>query len=478
MSQGWICEPLVCFSLNRTLASVSKTVQHCKADHGVDIPDLVQKHRLDDYGYIKMINYIRNTKSSAESLLLTSNGPLPWDSDEYLKPALADDPLLQIDVEELSEATAVTLSPAADDQVSLLLQRATQAEDRAQRAEEALARAMDDLHKLKLLAQGLVLNADTSRGPSRSGAIAELREDEDEAYFSSYGHYSIHEEMLKDKVRTESYRDFMYRNMDIFKGKVVLDVGCGTGILSMFAAKAGARKVIAVDQSEIIYQAMDIVRSNKLEDTITLIKGRIEEIDLPVEKVDIIISEWMGYFLLFESMLDSVLYARDRYLAEDGLVYPDRCNISLAAVGDTQKHSDRIAFWDAVYGFKMTCMKKAVIPEPVVEMLKPETVISEPAVIKTIDCGSVTVSELKFTEDFSLKITASTFCTVSVMFSTAPDCTKTHWKQTVFLLESPIPVKTGEELRGQITVHKNRKDPRALLITLDIAGRKQTYSLQ
>uniref|UniRef100_A0A672QTL8 type I protein arginine methyltransferase n=1 Tax=Sinocyclocheilus grahami TaxID=75366 RepID=A0A672QTL8_SINGR len=359
-----------CLLCDRTLTSVSETVQHCKADHGVDIPDLVQKHRLDDYGYIKMINYIRTTKVSAESLLLTSNGPLPWDSDEYMKPALPDDPLLQIDVEELSEATAVTLSAAAGDQVSLLLQRARQAEDRAQRAEEALARAIDDLHKLKLLAQGLVLNADTSRGPSRSGAITELREDEDEAYFSSYGHYSIHEEMLKDKVRTESYRDFMYRNMEVFKGKVVLDVGCGTGILSMFAAKAGARKVIAVDRSEIIYQAMDIVRSNKLEDTITLIKGRIEEIDLPVEKVDIIISEWMGYFLLFESMLDSVLYARDRYLAEDGL------GKSRAIVGYFDIFFDK-------------------------------------------SCGN------------------------KVMFSTAPDCTKTHWKQAVFLLESPIPVKTG-----------------------------------
>ena len=42
--------------------------------------------------------------------------------------------------------------------------------------------------------------------------------------------------------------------------KVVLDIGCGTGILSMFAAKAGAKHVIGIDQSEIIYQAMDIVR--------------------------------------------------------------------------------------------------------------------------------------------------------------------------------------------------------------------------
>ncbi|TRY91453.1 hypothetical protein DNTS_028225 [Danionella cerebrum] len=278
-----------CLLCDRTLNSVPETFQHCGADHALDIPDLVGKHGLDDYGYIKLINYIRRTKCSPESLVLSSNGPLPWDSDEFLKPALPDDPLLQIDVEELSE-TKPSKSHLAT-------------EERVQRAEEALARAMSDLHTLKLLTQDLVLN--TSPGPSCSGAIAQLREDEDEAYFSSYGHYSIHEEMLKvvgeeitlqyvqeqagdwcllqlplnaalrqrgncrtfcrgeeswmDKVRTESYRDFMYHNMDVFKDKVVLDVGCGTGILSMFAAKSGARRVIAVDQSEIVFQAMDIV---------------------------------------------------------------------------------------------------------------------------------------------------------------------------------------------------------------------------
>lgn len=63
-------------------------------------------------------------------------------------------------------------------------------------------------------------------------------------------------------------------------------------------------------------------------------------------------------------------------------VYPDRCSISLAAVSDVEKHREHIEFWDDVYGFKMACMKKAVIPEAVVDMLKPETVISEPAVIQ------------------------------------------------------------------------------------------------
>uniref|UniRef100_A0AAY5ENF1 type I protein arginine methyltransferase n=1 Tax=Electrophorus electricus TaxID=8005 RepID=A0AAY5ENF1_ELEEL len=384
------------------------------------------------------------------------------------------------------------LGSAPSLQTAALLHRAQQAEERAQRAEDALTRAMDDMHKLRLLAQGLVLSSGPGQGPSTPGAIAELREEEDEAYFSSYGHYSIHEEMLKDKVRTETYRDFMYSNPDVFKDKVVLDVGCGTAVLSMFAARSGARKVIGVDQSEIIYQAMDIVRSNQLENTITLIRGRIEEVDLPVDKVDIIISEWMGYFLLFESMLDSVLYARDRYLADGGSVYPDCCSISLAAVGDTEKHRDRIAFWDNVYGFKMECMKNSVLSEAVVEVLKPETLISEPAVIQTLDCNDVTISELEFTAEFTLKITASTHCTVSkicythtreckpclMMFSTGPHCTKTHWKQTVFLLEKPFPVQTGEDLPGQISIRKNKKDPRALLVTLTLDDQRQTYSIQ
>jgi len=89
----------------------------------------------------------------------------------------------------------------------------------------------------------------------------------------------IHEEMLKDTVRTGAYRNAMYNNEHLFKGKSVLDVGCGTGILSMFAAKAGAKKVVGVrashffpansltpllqiDMSNIIDQAQKIIEAN------------------------------------------------------------------------------------------------------------------------------------------------------------------------------------------------------------------------
>ena len=126
----------------------------------------------------------------------------------------------------------------------------------------------------------------------------------------------------------------MWHNKHLFKNKVVLDVGCGTGILSMFAAKAGAAKVIGVDMSSIVDYAKKIVADNGLSDIVTIIRGKVEEIELPVPKVDIIISEWMGYCLFYESMLDTVLYARDKWLVEGGLMFPDK-------VGD---HGDQFGF--------------------------------------------------------------------------------------------------------------------------------------
>jgi 2-polyprenyl-3-methyl-5-hydroxy-6-metoxy-1,4-benzoquinol methylase len=53
-------------------------------------------------------------------------------------------------------------------------------------------------------------------------------------YFNSYNHHGIHEEMLKDEVRTRSYMNAIVQNKHLFKDKIVLDVGCGTGILSMY----------------------------------------------------------------------------------------------------------------------------------------------------------------------------------------------------------------------------------------------------
>ena len=123
-------------------------------------------------------------------------------------------------------------------------------------------------------------------------------------------------------------------NPEDFKDKIVMDIGCGTGILSIFAARAGAKHVYAIEYAEIALFAREIIKRNGLQDKITVIKGKMEEIELPVPKVDIIISEWMGYFLLYESMLDCVLWARDKYLIEGGKMLPDRAQLYIAAIED------------------------------------------------------------------------------------------------------------------------------------------------
>lgn len=76
----------------------------------------------------------------------------------------------------------------------------------------------------------------------------------------------------------------------------MLDIGCGTGILSMFAAKAGASRVIGIECSNIVEYAKQIVQDNNLADVVQILKGKVEEVTLPdgITQVDIIISEWMG----------------------------------------------------------------------------------------------------------------------------------------------------------------------------------------
>ncbi len=106
----------------------------------------------------------------------------------------------------------------------------------------------------------------------------------------------------------------------MFKDKIVLDIGCGTGILSIFAARAGAKHVYGIEFADIADYAKEIIKANNLTEKVTIIKSKVEEAVLPVDKVDIIISEWMGYFLIYESMLDTVLYARDKWLTKDGYV--------------------------------------------------------------------------------------------------------------------------------------------------------------
>jgi len=359
--------------------------------------------------------------------------------------------------------------------------------------QKELLSCQEDMIKMRSAAQCLFSGIEESSKKTMKGIVSVSEHktvEEDASYFQSYAHYGIHYEMLSDKIRTESYRDALLKNKGQLDNSLVLDIGCGTGILSMFAAQAGANKVVGVDCSDIIYQAMDIVRENELDSRVELVKGRLEETELPVKKFDFIISEWMGYFLLFEGMLDSVIAARDKYLVEGGMVLPNRCTISIVAVADLDRYSNLVGFWDDVYGYKMSCMRDPILDEAHVEVVPAASVASDPATVHSLDINTCSVKDTEFTTDFSLVISRDCELTAivgyfdtffdlkeSVMFSTGPCSTPTHWKQTVFYLPNKMAVVAGQTLNCRIVCKRMKTDARALKVALTVDGLVLKYTM-
>jgi len=122
----------------------------------------------------------------------------------------------------------------------------------------------------------------------------------------------------------------------------------------------------------------------------------MEEIVLPVKSVDIILSEWMGYFLLYESMLDSVLWARDRYLVPNGKMLPDKATMYVALIEDAQFKDEKRTFWNEVYGVDMSCLTTTVMREPVIDVVPGEILMTTSCKILELDLTKMKVSDVEF----------------------------------------------------------------------------------
>ncbi|XP_055513820.1 protein arginine N-methyltransferase 6-like [Leucoraja erinacea] len=250
-------------------------------------------------------------------------------------------------------------------------------------------------------------------------ADAVARERQDGAYFHSYSDVSIHEEMIADVARTGSYRRALQwgcrqgpqpgPGVGLLHGLTVLDVGAGTGILSAFCAQAGAARVYACEACAVMVErAREVVVANGLRGRVRVLQGRVEDARLP-QPVDAIVSEWMGYGLMYESMLRSVLHARDRWLKPGGLIFPCRAELYLAPVTDPALQ-ERLSFWAGVkerHGVDMSCMSTfarrcLMNDEMAVATLHGEDVLGQPSMFAAIDLYTVTEQELaKLGGDFT-----------------------------------------------------------------------------
>ncbi|XP_060949934.1 protein arginine N-methyltransferase 6 [Limanda limanda] len=312
---------------------------------------------------------------------------------------------------------------------------------------------------------------------------------QDRLYFNSYTDVTIHEEMIADYQRTNTYRTAILRNAELIRGKVVLDVGAGTGVLSIFCAQAGAKKVYAVEACSIAEQAARIIRQNNLQDRVEVIRGTLETAELP-EQVDVIVSEWMGYALLHESMLNSVLFARDKWLKPGGLILPNRAELFIAPINDPVVE-DRLNFWYTVeeqYGVDMSCMSSfaqrcIMNSEITMNTVSGQDVLSHPARFAELDLHTVTAEELRsvrgpFRCEAFGSASLGAFCvffTVTfpcpdnkpLVLSTSPFMPETHWKQAVLYLDAPVEVVQDTVVEGEICLFPSEESSRHVCIHVD-----------
>ncbi|SPO30906.1 related to hnRNP arginine N-methyltransferase [Ustilago trichophora] len=521
-----------------------EAVEHAKSV-GCDLVGLVDRLQLDTLQVIRLINHVRRKGLSVEEVNGVQGGEGFLADDEELKPVVGfeDDGLLQLDFDLLAANVSNEEGKGEGEG-----QEGAKDKMRIKQLEEQLATAraaFDELRTIHASTLGLSSNDLTEssgaqlsldqRSSLASSALNSARtrrgandKEDDILYFDSYSTNSIHQTMITDTARTLSYAQFLLHpaNAHLIRGKVVMDVGCGTGILSLFAARAGAKQVIAIDASAIVERARANVEANNLGHIVKVHKGKLEDLHSDLQqyegKIDILVSEWMGYFLLYENMLPSVLVARDVYLnKETGVLAPNRMTMHLAAFSSKALMQTKLKFWDSVHGFDMKSMTTGLLDEAFVDVLDGKEVVSDSFIFADLDLPSLPVKQPEPTSDFELTITedqdevhgfiswfdtfffptskvpmnASTECPAFsltekevfgidlkkdqitqppdapkgqlVTFSTSPYSKETHWQQTLFVLKQPITaVKKGDKIKGKIIVSQDQTHSRQLQVDL------------
>jgi SAM-dependent methyltransferase len=150
-----------------------------------------------------------------------------------------------------------------------------------------------------------------------------------------------HREYLADQVRVAFFRRAI--NEVVKPGHVVLDLGCGTGILGLLACRAGASRVYSIDQGGMIEVAREVCRANGFKDRVQYIKGQSTRVSLP-EKVDVVVADQIGRFGFDAGIVQFYSDARKRFLKPGGKLIPARVDLWVNSV-ESRELWNQIEFW-------------------------------------------------------------------------------------------------------------------------------------
>ena len=456
---------------------------HLSSIHNLNLLNLRSKHSWDYHCCVRAVNYLR--AGYDPSALEATISSVPRDSPQYLTPVLENDALLCCD-DFLDDDDDDDDNPDEDS-------KPVDAQSSSDSLVAHLQRENALLHQRLSLIQSSLLD-DSSSPPS--SPKKHNAEESDPGYFRSYARYDIHRQMLLDDTRTLAYRSAL---LTLSNNKRVLDVGTGTGILTLFAVQGGASSAVAIEASEPLAPlAQSLLAANDPNKIANLFKGRSESYQTN-EPFDIIVSEWMGYALLFENMLPSVLHVRDRLLKPGGAMVPRRATMSLGfasartsyhLLGHRQATPAKDMAWGDVYGMDFSEvgrrwhaeeLKTATVMHmssatPTFE--RNPDILTTDAVFVDLDLQTCSSDDLEFTRPFrvdvvstdaaqsmptntphpnSLHSCALWFATEladGIWLDTSPHGADTHWGQVV--LQLPEPIVDARTIEGTISFAREK----------------------
>ncbi|XP_034534124.1 histone-arginine methyltransferase CARM1-like [Notolabrus celidotus] len=300
---------------------------------------------------------------------------------------------------------------------------------------------------------------------------------------------SQQQSLLREYPRIATYHRAILDNEADFKDKVVLDLRCGSAILSFFAVQAGASRVYAVESRPMSRFSQILVQSNSLSERIRVLDRALEEFICP-EMVDVIMSEPMGYMLLGDRFLQSFLRAR-KYLKSNGLMFPSCADIHLAPFTDEQlyfEHHARATFWQQTnfFGVNLSGLHGAAVDEffrqPIVDSFDVQILMARsikhrinfkeateeellrveiPFVFSLLQPGLI--HGLAFWFDVAYQGSRST-----LWLSTSPSEPPTCWSQVRCLLQTPLFAKLGQTLSGTVLMVANSRQSYDIHITATV----------
>lgn len=279
-----------------------------------------------------------------------------------------------------------------------------------------------------------------------------------------------HRELLNDELRTNAFREAIAKT--VRPGDVVIDLGCGSGILSFFACQAGAARVYAIDATRMADVAAFLARHLGFADRITVIQKESRQVELP-ERANVLISETLGVTGFDEGIAGSVQDARARLLTEDARIVPCRLGVSLVPVELDYDYDRHVAFWsEPRYGLDLSPLRLFASNSIAFAHIRGNAHLAPPAEMFSLVVGDGTeasgrarfeVQRDGFLHGFGAFFTTTLAEGITLTNARARE---TSWSQALLPLEVPVQVHAG----ALIDVELQMEDGRSWRWRGDVAG--------